>query len=155
MGEKKKEAEVQSAGGGNPSTASTGEVDARVPSPKGHRSSSRSSHEVTAALSHRPTSKPTSSTGSIPPTQASRSRATSSASSRSGTTTHHHGSSRNRKASRTTIEEERAAEKRPEDLYELLCNGMLLPNEMTLAAVKQFKWKGGTELVMEYRRKRT
>ncbi len=53
---------------------------------------------------------------------------------------HHHGV-RHRKASRATIEEEVRAGKRAEDLYEIL-----IPNEMTLAAVKNFKWKGGGEL---------
>ena len=42
-----------------------------------------------------------------------------------------------------------------EDLYEILCNDTLLPYEMTLAAVRQFVWRQGTELVMHYRRKRT
>jgi hypothetical protein len=59
------------------------------------------------------------------------------------------------KPRRATIEEEGLAEKRPEDLYELLRHDMPIPNEMTLAAVKKFRWKGGSELVMEYRRKRT
>ena len=42
-----------------------------------------------------------------------------------------------------------------DDLYEILCNDTLLPYEMTLAAVRQFVWRQGTELVMHYRRKRT
>jgi WD repeat-containing protein 48 len=42
-----------------------------------------------------------------------------------------------------------------DDLYEILCNDTLLPYEMTLAAVRQFVWRQGTELVMYYRRKRT
>jgi WD repeat-containing protein 48 len=41
-----------------------------------------------------------------------------------------------------------------DDLYEILCNDTLLPYEMTLAAVRQFVWRQGTELVMYYRRKR-
>jgi hypothetical protein len=129
----------------------------RVPSPRSLKSSSRSSHDGASGLHHRPTSKPVpgaSASGTPPPVHASRPRATSSSSSRSGTTVHHHHhtSSRNRKASRGTIEEEKAAEKKPEELYELLCNGVLLPNEMTLAAVKQYRWKGAGELLMEYRR---
>jgi len=43
--------------------------------------------------------------------------------------------------------------RRAEQLYELLCNGVLIPNDMTLAAVKQFMWRQGGELVMEYRRR--
>jgi WD repeat-containing protein 48 len=123
----------------------------RVPSPKSLKDSSRSSHDGSTVPLHRPSSKPTvgASAGTPPPGQAARPRATSPSSSRSGTTVHHHTSSRNRKASRATID---ATEKRPEELYELLCNGVLLPNEMTLAAVKQYRWKGAGELVMEYRR---
>ncbi|KAF8152379.1 hypothetical protein B0H34DRAFT_724941 [Crassisporium funariophilum] len=41
-----------------------------------------------------------------------------------------------------------------EDLYEILCNETLLPHEMTLAAVRQYVWRQGAELVMHYRRKR-
>lgn len=38
--------------------------------------------------------------------------------------------------------------------YEILCNEMVLPLTMTLAAVRQFVWKQSSELVMHYRRKR-
>ena len=42
-----------------------------------------------------------------------------------------------------------------DDLYEILCNDTLLPYEITLAAaVRQFVWRQGSELVMHYRRKR-
>ena len=83
-----------------------------------------------------------------------RQRPASSSSSRSGASQQHgSGSSRHRRPSKVTIEEE-GGEKRPQDLYELLCHEAVLPNNMTLAAVKQFKFKGGTELVMEYRRKK-
>jgi WD repeat-containing protein 48 len=136
--------------GGPPSRTGT----PRIPSPKSLKSSSRSSHDGSTVPLHRASSKPTvgASAGTPPPGQTARPRATSSSSSRSGTTVHHHTSSRNHRASRATIEEEKAAEKRPEELYELLCNGVLLSNEMTLAAVKQYRWKGAGELVMEYRR---
>lgn len=42
-----------------------------------------------------------------------------------------------------------------EDLYEIICNDTLLPHDMTLAAVRQYVWKQGTELALHYRRKRT
>ncbi|KAF8880654.1 hypothetical protein BD779DRAFT_1675814 [Infundibulicybe gibba] len=42
---------------------------------------------------------------------------------------------------------------RAEDVYEVLCNDVLLPLDMTLAAVRQYVWKQSTELVMHYRRK--
>jgi hypothetical protein len=38
--------------------------------------------------------------------------------------------------------------------YEILCNEVVLPLTMTLAAVRQFVWKQSSELVMHYRRKR-
>jgi Domain of unknown function (DUF3337) len=156
--DKRKEADRQSISEGDAAAPPSRTGTPRVPSPRSLRSSSRSSHEGASVPPHRPTSKPipgASTSGTPPPGHTSRPRATSSSSSRSGTTVHHHHhtSSRNRKASRTTIEEEKAAEKRPEELYELLCNGVLLPNEMTLAAVRQHKWKGTGELVMEYRRR--
>lgn len=43
---------------------------------------------------------------------------------------------------------------RPEDQYEILCNDVVLPLDMTLAAVRQFVWRQSAELVMHYRRKR-
>lgn len=42
----------------------------------------------------------------------------------------------------------------PEDLYEVLCNEVLLPLDMSLAAVRQYVWRQGGELIMHYRRKR-
>lgn len=42
---------------------------------------------------------------------------------------------------------------RAEDMYEILCNDLLLPLDMTLAAVRQFVWKQNGELTMHYRRK--
>ena len=39
-----------------------------------------------------------------------------------------------------------------EDLYEILCNDVVLPLDMTLATVRQFIWRQSTELVMYYRR---
>ncbi len=46
------------------------------------------------------------------------------------------------------------ARARPEDQYEILCNDVVLPLDMTLAAVRQFVWRQSAELVMHYRRKR-
>ncbi|PPR05551.1 hypothetical protein CVT24_003290 [Panaeolus cyanescens] len=43
---------------------------------------------------------------------------------------------------------------RPEDVYEILCQEALLPLGMTLAAVKQYVWRSGNELVLHYRRKK-
>ena len=48
-----------------------------------------------------------------------------------------------------------ASQPTADNLYEILCNDTLLPYEMTLAAVRQFVWRQGTELVKHYRRKRT
>ncbi|KAK0201917.1 hypothetical protein DFS33DRAFT_1375400 [Desarmillaria ectypa] len=50
---------------------------------------------------------------------------------------------------------ERARSPRPraEDLYEILCNDILLPLDMSLAAVRYYVWKQSTELTMHYRRK--
>ncbi|KAI8976307.1 hypothetical protein BD414DRAFT_539301 [Trametes punicea] len=42
---------------------------------------------------------------------------------------------------------------RAEDQYEILCNDMVLPLDMTLAAVRQFVWRQSAELVMHYRRR--
>ncbi|KAI0094173.1 hypothetical protein BDY19DRAFT_6668 [Irpex rosettiformis] len=42
---------------------------------------------------------------------------------------------------------------RAEDQYEILCDNMVLPLDMTLAAVRQFVWRSAGELVMYYRRK--
>ncbi|KAF9466659.1 hypothetical protein BDZ94DRAFT_1186716 [Collybia nuda] len=42
--------------------------------------------------------------------------------------------------------------RRAEDEYEILCNEVLLPLSMSLAAVRQYVWKQGVELTMHYRR---
>ena len=42
---------------------------------------------------------------------------------------------------------------RAEDLYEILCNDMVLPLDMTLAAVRQYVWRQAAELTMYYRRR--
>jgi len=39
--------------------------------------------------------------------------------------------------------------------YELVCNDVVLPGEMTLAAVRQYVWKQASDLVLQYRRKTT
>lgn len=44
---------------------------------------------------------------------------------------------------------------RAEDLYEILCNDVVLPLDMTLAAVRQFVWRQSAELSMYYRRRLT
>src|SRR6266511_3227976 len=43
---------------------------------------------------------------------------------------------------------------RAEDVYEIICNDMILPLGMTLAAVRQYIWKSSAELVLYYRRKK-
>ena len=40
-----------------------------------------------------------------------------------------------------------------EDLYQIMCNDVVLPLDMTLAAVKQFIWRQSTEVIMYYRRR--
>ena len=43
---------------------------------------------------------------------------------------------------------------RPEEQYEILCNDVVLPLDMTLAAVRQYVWRRqSAEVVMHYRRK--
>ena len=42
---------------------------------------------------------------------------------------------------------------RPEDQFEILCHEVVLPLDMTLAAVRQFVWRQSSELTMFYRRK--
>lgn len=78
-------------------------------------------------------------------------RPSSSSSTKSGVT-------RNRRSSSTKSVvdgKEMTPARRAEQLYELLCHGVLIPNDMTLATVKQFMWRQGGELVMEYRRKQS
>jgi len=41
---------------------------------------------------------------------------------------------------------------RAEDVYEILCNDVVLPLGMSLAAIRQYVWKQSAELVMHYRR---
>ncbi|KAJ6518796.1 hypothetical protein C8R45DRAFT_1204129 [Mycena sanguinolenta] len=43
---------------------------------------------------------------------------------------------------------------RAEDLYEILCNDIVLPLDMSIAAVRQYVWRQGNELTMCYRRNR-
>jgi WD repeat-containing protein 48 len=40
-----------------------------------------------------------------------------------------------------------------EDLYEILCNDVVLPLDMTLAAVHQFVWKQAATLILHYRKR--
>jgi WD repeat-containing protein 48 len=42
---------------------------------------------------------------------------------------------------------------RTDDGFEILCNDVVLPLDITLAAVRQFVWRQSSELVMYYRRK--
>lgn len=150
--ERRREAELQLVGENEPLVPTS---PPRSSSSKSIKSTSRSSYDSPG--SSRPPAgrvvapSPGTVTSTLPSTtnHPSRNRPTSTSSSRSANSAH-----RNRKLSRSTIEEENTTRKRPEDLYELLCHGMLLPNEMTLAAVKKFRWKESGELVMEYRRKR-
>ncbi|KAJ7116031.1 hypothetical protein C8R44DRAFT_880410 [Mycena epipterygia] len=43
---------------------------------------------------------------------------------------------------------------RAEDLYEILCNDVVLPLDMSIAAVRQYVWRQSGELTMCYRRNR-
>jgi hypothetical protein len=145
--ERRKEAELQLVGDNEPLSAPGVP---RASSPKGIGITTRSSYDASPG-------SPKVAAGNTPPqtsVQSTRNRPTSTSSVRSAGSSHHHGGVRHRKVSRATIEEART-KKRPDDLYQLMCDEMAIPNEMTLAAVKKFKWKGGGELVMEYRRKRT
>lgn len=51
------------------------------------------------------------------------------------------------------LREGEPARSRAEDVYEILCNDVLLPLDMTLAAVRQYIWRQNGELTMHYRRK--
>jgi hypothetical protein len=42
---------------------------------------------------------------------------------------------------------------KPEECIELVCNGFVLPPKMTLAAVRQFVWRQGGDILIQYRRK--
>jgi len=42
---------------------------------------------------------------------------------------------------------------RSEDVFEIICNEVVLPLNISLAAVRQFVWRQSAELVMYYRRK--
>lgn len=42
---------------------------------------------------------------------------------------------------------------RAEDMYEILCNDVVLPLDMSLATVRQFIWRQAAELVMHFRKK--
>nr|GAT43609.1 predicted protein [Mycena chlorophos] len=41
---------------------------------------------------------------------------------------------------------------RPEELFEILCNDVVLPLDMSIAAVRQYVWRQSSELTMHYRR---
>ncbi|GBE85633.1 hypothetical protein SCP_0801520 [Sparassis crispa] len=58
-----------------------------------------------------------------------------------------------RSRSPTTSRREADPRPRAEDLYEVLCNDVVLPLDMTLAAVRQYIWRQSSELCMYYRRK--
>jgi Domain of unknown function (DUF3337) len=55
--------------------------------------------------------------------------------------------------SSTSISSEKPRSSNAEDMYEILCNDIVLPLDMTLAAVRQFVWRQSSELTMHYRRK--
>jgi WD repeat-containing protein 48 len=148
--ERRKEAELQLVG---ENELPSGPDFPRSSPSKSIKIATRSSHDALPGSPKPAAGKVLASTLPQTSTQGTRNRPTSTSSVRSAGSGHQ-GGVRHRKASRATIEEART-EKRPEDLYELMCDDIPIPNEMTLAAVKKFKWKGGGELVMEYRRKRT
>ncbi|KAJ7612520.1 hypothetical protein DFH06DRAFT_151329 [Mycena polygramma] len=43
---------------------------------------------------------------------------------------------------------------RAEDMYEILCNDVVLPLDMSIGAIRQYVWRQSTELTMCYRRNR-
>ena len=43
---------------------------------------------------------------------------------------------------------------RPGDLWEILCNDIVLPPKIMLAVVQQYVWRQSGEVVLYYRRKR-
>ncbi|KAJ4483357.1 hypothetical protein J3R30DRAFT_1767713 [Lentinula aciculospora] len=57
---------------------------------------------------------------------------------------------------RSSLESQHLHGQRPsaEDLYEILCNDVLLPLDMSLAAVRNYIWRQPTELTLYYRLKR-
>ncbi|KAJ4467946.1 hypothetical protein C8J55DRAFT_438077 [Lentinula edodes] len=57
---------------------------------------------------------------------------------------------------RSSIESQHLHGQRPtaEDLYEILCNDVLLPLDMSLATVRHYVWRQPTELTLYYRLKR-
>ena len=54
---------------------------------------------------------------------------------------------------RSSTSARRDSRPRAEEQYEILCNDMVLPLDMTLAAVRQYIWRQSAELVMHYRLK--
>lgn len=55
---------------------------------------------------------------------------------------------------RSSIDNLKPSRPKAEDEFEILCNDTLLPLGMSLAAVRQYVWRQGTELVMYYRKKK-
>ncbi|KAH8105298.1 WD40 repeat-like protein [Cristinia sonorae] len=55
--------------------------------------------------------------------------------------------------SRSPSKADREGRPRAEEVFEILCNDMVLPLNMTLAAVRQFVWRSAGELTMHYRKK--
>jgi len=58
-----------------------------------------------------------------------------------------------RSRSPSTSHRESDSRPRPEDIYEIVCNDVVLPLDMTLAAVRQYVWRQAGELSMYYRRR--
>jgi len=99
----------------------------------------------------KPTSRSGSRSGSISGATP-RSSVESPRSSRSGSAsaqphTHHPGSITHR------FDIDSLKKARPEDVYELLCNDVVLPLNMTLASIRHYVWRSSAELLLCYRKK--
>lgn len=57
--------------------------------------------------------------------------------------------------SRTSSRSSQVQQSKAEDVYEIVCNNVLLPIGMTLVTVKYYVWRQSTDMTMYYRRKVT
>ena len=55
--------------------------------------------------------------------------------------------------STTTMDSDGSRKPRPEDIYELLCNDVVLPLNMTLATIRHYVWRSSAEVLLHYRKK--
>ncbi|KAF8516481.1 hypothetical protein JB92DRAFT_2251756 [Gautieria morchelliformis] len=55
--------------------------------------------------------------------------------------------------SQSMVDTDTSKRPKPEDVYELLCNDVVLPLNMTLATIRHYVWRSSAELLLHYRRK--